>query len=60
METLNKISSTDVEKVARELHILINKETINKVIELYPSYVMEEPNDNWSSIVEQILYDLLD
>lgn len=60
MKTLNTISEKDVEKVARSLYFIIDKTNVKKVVELYPSYAMEEPNTNFTLIIEQILYDILD
>ena len=48
----------DVLSVAARLHMIIPDELVETVLEQYDDYRTQYPQDNWTEIVEIMLYDL--
>jgi hypothetical protein len=54
----NGISKYDIQKVANDLTIGITDEQINEVWKEYDEVVADFPNENWTAIVEDLIYKL--
>ena len=52
------ISKYDIQKVANDLTIGITDEQINEVWKEYDEVVADFPNENWTAIVEDLIYKL--
>ena len=50
------IEAEDVEEVAKRLKMKISGERVFEILQEYDDYRKQFPNDNWSEIVEQMLY----
>lgn len=58
-EVDNKITKEDVLSVANSIGITdLSESEINSILEDYPSYLEDYPNENWAYIVEIMLCDL--
>lgn len=58
---MSEINEKDVLKIARDLNFELTKEEIGKVIKTYDEAkedYMDCPDDNWSYIVENIIYNM--
>ena len=56
-----KITTEDVKKVAKDLKMAVpTEEQIEQVIAAYPSAQEEDKEANWSLVVEQLLYNVMD
>ena len=53
------ISTIDVVNVAIELKMDLSIGQVNEVLRLYPDEVKENPDWNWSEIVENIIYNII-
>lgn len=58
MMKTKQITTVDVQQVANDLKMVINDDIAEQVLELYDGYCLGYPDDNWTSIVEIILYDI--
>lgn len=56
MQTELKISTSDVQQVAKELNIILSPKQIETILDEHNAYLEQMPTDNWSSIVEVQIY----
>ena len=54
----NGITRADVQKVANDLTIGMTDEQLTEVWKEYDEVVADYPNENWSFIVEDLIYKL--
>jgi len=59
-EEIIPISKEDVLKVATTLKKELTEKEIESVIEIYPSYQDQDPTGNWSTSVEDAIYQVID
>lgn len=52
------ISKEDILRVANDLKMAISEDQIQWIIESYKDYSKQYPMDNWSEIIETMLYNL--
>jgi len=51
------INKDDVLKIAYDIKVTTNDKLVEKVLNEYDEYSKQYPTDNWSEIVENMLYD---
>lgn len=59
-EKVIPVSKEDVLQVATTLKKELTEKEIQNVIELYPSYQDQDPTGNWSTSVEDAIYQVID
>lgn len=53
----NSITPQDIDDVALQLNMLLSEDDIEWVMDNYDEYEEQDPNTNWSLIVEQMLHE---
>ena len=55
-----QLTAEDIYQVANDLKIVINDDVVDMALEAYDDYCTQYPQDNWSEIVETMLYDYIE
>jgi len=56
MVTGTEITDIDVESVAAQLGIEVSEEETQEILERYDEELENDPNSNWSLVVENLIY----
>ena len=54
-----QLTKEDIQQVANDLKIAVSDDIIDMALEAYDDYREQYPQDNWSEIVETMLYDYI-
>lgn len=50
------IQKEDILRVAKDLNIEVSDERVEEILKEYPENLNDNPNENWTYIVEDMLY----